>query len=191
MWLTQHLERRARKRRFGAAIAILLSANAYAKLLPPARLRVDVEFAKLLGGAGVSTVESRRFGSWSARALEHGWAMARLGMDTGLADVPWPQEFRRPRFFSPGPVTLDFFFRRSSVEALQAVEYLRARGADIPWPLPSDEPCEEALPAFSNTSHHDASLGMQALTPNPSIERTSQRPLRAPWSTAHVERSAP
>ena len=27
--------------------------------------------------------------------------------------------------------------------------------------------------------------------PNPSIERTSQRPLRALWSTAHVERWAP
>jgi hypothetical protein len=26
------------------------------------------------------------------------------------------------------------------------------------------------------------------VTPNPSIERTSQRPLRALWSTAHVER---
>ena len=33
--------------------------------------------------------------------------------------------------------------------------------------------------------------GNRSLWPNPSIERTSQRPLCALWSTAHVERWAP
>jgi hypothetical protein len=31
-------------------------------------------------------------------------------------------------------------------------------------------------------------LGIRRQAPNPSIERTSQRPLRALWPTAHVER---
>ena len=35
------------------------------------------------------------------------------------------------------------------------------------------------------------SLGSSKLSSNPSIERTSQRPLRALWPAAHVERWAP
>ena len=118
MWPSELLERRAAKRRYDAATAVLLSANAYAKLSSPERIRVDAELAKLLGDAGVSTVESRRFAPWSARALERGRAMARLGMGTGVPGEARPKVFRRPRF-SAGPITIAVVFRRTSAETVQ------------------------------------------------------------------------
>ncbi len=147
MWFFDLLRKRAAARRYEAALAVLLSINAYAKLSPAKRLRVDAEFVSLLARAGVSPVESRRFGPWYARALDRGWAMALLGMETGIEDMKWPKEFDRSPF-RIGPAAMSFAFRASSAETERAASYLRARGAYVPEPLPAEASYEEALAAF-------------------------------------------
>jgi hypothetical protein len=46
-------------------------------------------------------------------------------------------------------------------------------------------------PSFAIVAAHRANSGsalLPSVSPNPSIERTFQRPLRALWPAAHVER---
>ena len=147
MWPVELLQRRAARRRYAAAMAVLLSANAYAKLSPTERLRVDAEYSKLLGYAGIATVSFRRFAPWPARAIERGWAMARLGLSTQIPTIPWPEKFYRS-FLAGGPGMLFFDFRRTSAETDEVAHCLRQQGAEIPSPLPpesSEDPWSDFL----------------------------------------------
>jgi len=128
-------------------MGVLLSASVYAKLPESERKRVDTEYSKLLSYGGVSTVSYRRFAPWSARAIERGWAMARLRISTGIPGVRWPQVFYRP-ILAGGPGTMYCDFRRSSAETEEVAQQLRALGAEIPSPLPpesSEDPWKEFL----------------------------------------------
>ena len=149
MWLIDGLRQRKHDRRFKAATVVLLGAYMFDRLEPGERAQVEAEMNANFNRSDNPAAAWRRWGAWDVLAAFRAAAMERAGVELRIDGLSWSDLFkpwnhwrRLPMWplmtgFDIRPAYLINDFRPMDAATLEAKEFLRRNGMEIPDADPS------------------------------------------------------
>jgi hypothetical protein len=120
------------RRRYAAALTIIIAGYTYSLLTAIERQKVDEAVSKILTGTlgGASPFVFQRFYSASLKAACRAFAMAELHIPPAIPGESWNLPKKR-WWMSPTPFDLLRNYRMSDNATTRAQVYLAARGVDL------------------------------------------------------------
>jgi hypothetical protein len=128
MWPISAWTIRSYRRRYHAALLVLLGVYRYGLLSSAEQMNVEDEVARILKRSPVPYVWHRKSADWSARAAYRAVAMARLGFDTKVPGKDWAAVL--PFFWKLNPAFICLAFRRFDPATEDAKSLLASSGYD-------------------------------------------------------------
>ena len=113
-----------------AAMAVLVSLSAFAKLEGPQRVKVDDELIEIYKPWGIYPWWRFNKALSVEMAPSRAVAMRRLGMPTGMSDLTWDDVLHPWHKHDPALIYWDFQPYHANTD--EALDYLRPRGLCLP-----------------------------------------------------------
>ena len=128
MWPLSAWKNRLYRRRYRAALLVLLGVYRYGLLSRVEQMKVEAEVARILKRTPVPYVWHRKSVDWSGRAAFRAVAMARLGLSTKVPGQDWPALL--PFLWKRNPAFIWLAFRWFDSATEDAKSLLASNGYD-------------------------------------------------------------